>query len=133
MVLGQLSIRLTVSNFSFFLSTSGGTWPASFVMWLVAKLSTEPKCTTDATTGVESCIAGRDPFFVLQTIFSILGCLWIVLLGRRVRILQALPEDAWRTHILDEDRTVYDEESLLSSVDVELGGTNIDDESTKQK
>jgi len=105
-------------------------------MWLVARLSTEPKCTTDLTTGVESCIAGRDPFFVLQAVFSVLGCLWIVLMGRRVRILQALPEDAWRTHILDEDRTVYDEESLLSSVDVELGGSTVlngDDNSTKRK
>ena len=89
-------------------------------MWLVGWLSTEPNCSTNALTGVESCIAGRDPYFVLQAAFSILGCLWVVLLGRRVRILQALPEDAWRTHILDEDRTVYDEESLLSSVDAEL-------------
>jgi len=102
-------------------------------MWLVGRLSTEPNCTTDPTTGVESCIAGRDPFFVLQATFSILGCLWIVLMGKRVRILQALPEDAWRTHILDEDRTVYDEESLLSSVDVELGEVNDDDDSTKRK
>ena len=92
-------------------------------MWLVGVLSREPKCITDPSTGVETCLAGRDPFFVLQLIFSVLGCLWILVLGKRVRILQALPDDAWRTHILDEERTVYDEESLLSSVDVELGET----------
>ena len=100
-------------------------------MWLVARLSTEPKCTTDPVLGVESCIAGRDPYFVLQATFSVLGCLWILFMGRRVRILQALPEDAWRTHILDEDRTAYDEESLLSSVDVELNETNFRRDQTK--
>lgn len=93
-------------------------------MWLVGRLSTEPRCTTDPLNEVESCIAGRDPYFVLQATFSVLGCLWILFMGRRVRILQALPEDAWRTHIFDEDRTDYDEESLLSSVDVELNEAN---------
>ena len=101
-------------------------------MWLVSGLSTEPNCSVDATTGVETCLPGRDPFFVLQCVFSVLGCLWILVLGKRVRILQALPDDAWRTHILDEDRVVYDEESLLSSVDVELGPKG-DEESTKRK
>lgn len=96
----------------------GGTWPASFVMWLVGVLSRGPKCTTDVVTGVETCVAGRDPYFALQLSFSVLGCLWILLLGKRVRILSNLPDDAWRTHILDKE--VYDEESLLSSVDVEL-------------
>jgi MFS transporter, PAT family, solute carrier family 33 (acetyl-CoA transportor), member 1 len=96
----------------------GGTWPASFVMWLVGVLSRDTKCITDATTGVESCIGGRDPFFVLQAVFSVLGCLWVVLLGKRVRILSHLPDDAWRTHL--DEVTVFDEESLLSSVDVQL-------------
>ena len=94
-------------------------------MWLVGRLSTEPKCSTDPISGVETCIAGRDPYFVLQATFSLLGCLWILLMGRRVRILQALPEEAWRTHILDADRSDYDEESLLSSVDVELKDANV--------
>jgi PAT family acetyl-CoA transporter-like MFS transporter 1 len=100
----------------------GGTWPASFVMWLVSLLSRGPKCTTDITTGVETCVAGRDPYFVLQFVFSALGCLWILLLRKRVKILSELPDDVWRTHILDNE--VYDEESLLTSVDVELKDAN---------
>ena len=100
-------------------------------MWFVGGLSTGPRCSVDDTTGVETCVPGRDPFFVLQCIFSVLGWLWVLVLGKRVRILQALPDDAWRTHILDEDRVVYDEESLLSSVDVELGPRS--EESTKRE
>lgn len=96
----------------------GGTWPASLVMWLVSVLSKDPLCTVDVTTGVETCVRGRDPFFMLQFVFSLLGCLWIVVLGKRVHWVSELPDDAWRTHILDDK--VYDEESLLSSVDVEL-------------
>jgi MFS transporter, PAT family, solute carrier family 33 (acetyl-CoA transportor), member 1 len=110
----------------------GGTWPASFVMWLMGTLSKDPVCITDIDTGIETCQAGHDPFFHLQIVFSILGMLWIVLLGSRVRIIEHLPDDAWRTHVLDNIgggtgssvRTrklkSSDEESLLSSVDVEL-------------
>jgi MFS transporter, PAT family, solute carrier family 33 (acetyl-CoA transportor), member 1 len=96
----------------------GGTWPASFVMWLVGVLSKDPQCSTDIITGVETCVAGRDPFFVLQLVFSLLGCLWILVLGKRVQLVSELNDDAWRTHLLDDK--VYDEESLLSSVDVVL-------------
>jgi MFS transporter, PAT family, solute carrier family 33 (acetyl-CoA transportor), member 1 len=111
----------------------GGTWPASFVMRLMGTLSKDPVCTTDLDTGIETCQAGRDPFFHLQVILSILGMLWIVLFGKRVRILENLPDDAWRTHVLDnvggggtgssmrtKKPRLNDEESLLSSVDVEL-------------
>jgi PAT family acetyl-CoA transporter-like MFS transporter 1 len=111
----------------------GGTWPASFVMWLEGTLSKDPVCITDLDTGIETCQAGRDPYFHLQLVFSILGMLWIVLLGKRVRIIENLPDDAWRTHVLDHNvgggtgsdmktrkLKSSDEESLLSSVDVDL-------------
>jgi PAT family acetyl-CoA transporter-like MFS transporter 1 len=98
----------------------GGTWPAPLVMWLVSVLSRNPHCTVDAVTRQEVCTSkGRDPFFVLQLAFSALGCLWILLMGRRVEHLSELPDDAWRTHILDKEYKAYDEEAL-ESVDVEL-------------
>ena len=110
----------------------GGTWPASFVMWVMGTLSKDPVCTTDLDTGIETCQTGYDPFIHLQIVFSILGMLWIVLLRKRVRVIENLPDDAWRTHVLDNvgdgtgngTRTrkpkSSDEESLLSSVDVDL-------------
>lgn len=100
----------------------GGTWPASFVMWLVSRLTSESTCSivTDPATGRSSevCSGGRDPFFVLQLAFSVLGIAWIMLLGDRVRKVAELPDDAWRTHLLDSD---YNEDAL-GNVDVELGG-----------
>jgi PAT family acetyl-CoA transporter-like MFS transporter 1 len=97
----------------------GGTWPASFVMWITGVLTRDPECITDVTTGVEACTAGRDPYFVLQFVFSILGCIWIFALGNRVRHVAELPDDAWRTHLLDDKEKDVDEEAL-TSVDVEL-------------
>lgn len=99
----------------------GGTWPASFVLWLISRLTKDPDCVVDAATGAEVCTGGRDPFFVLQFVFSALGCLWVMLLGKRVRHLAELPDDSWRTHLLDKNETGYDEEAL-GSVDVELAG-----------
>lgn len=100
----------------------GGTWPASFVMWLVGALSKDPHCTTDTTSGLETCTAGQDPYFFLQALFSLLGCLWIVVLSKRVRLISELPDDAWRTHLLDNpnDKLGTDEEALLASTDVDL-------------
>ena len=107
----------------------GGTWPASFVMWLMGMLSKDPVCITDIDTGIETCQAGHDPFFHLQVVFSILGVLWIFVLSQRVRTIEKLPDEAWRTQILDHGgggtaitrkAKSSDEESLLSSVDVEL-------------
>ena len=107
----------------------GGTWPASFVMWLVSRLTQDETCSivTDPSTGLASevCSGGRDPFFVLQALFSLLGVGWILVLGKRVRTVASLPDDAWRSHVLDgntnKTKNVYDDEAL-SSVDVELGG-----------
>jgi MFS transporter, PAT family, solute carrier family 33 (acetyl-CoA transportor), member 1 len=103
----------------------GGTWPASFIMWLMGMLSKDPTCLTDIDTGLETCSAGHDPFFHVQIVFSILGILWIFLMGKRVRIIENLPDEAWRTHILVNGKPKSsDEESLLSSVDVELPNVN---------
>ncbi len=80
----------------------GGTWPASFVMWLVGHLTKAPVCSPE-TEGPPVCTAGRDPYFTLQLLFSALGCLWIFVMGGQVRRIANLPDDAWRTHLLDKD------------------------------
>merc|ERR1740139_439340 len=48
----------------------GGTWPASVVMYLVGK--------------VETCTGGQDAYFVLQAVFSVLGCLWLAFMSRGI-------------------------------------------------
>lgn len=97
----------------------GGTWPAPVVMWLIGSLSSEPHCYTSSTNGEEICEPSRDPFFLLQTILSLLGCLWIFFLGKKVQTISDLPDDAWRTR---EKRNSDEFTSVdLSAVDVELG------------
>jgi hypothetical protein len=73
-------------------------WPASFVMKLLGWL-------TPSGTGVEgdATAPGRDPYEIVQAIFSVLGILWVIFLGPVTRRLAALPDDAWRTHLLDGD------------------------------
>lgn len=87
----------------------GGTWPASFVMWLVGTLSKgrEAEC--------DGCPPQHDPYFALQGILSLIGILWIATMRRKVHQLECLPDDAWRTHVEDEERN-----ELLSSVDVRV-------------
>ena len=79
----------------------GGTWPASFVMWLLGQLT--PSGNTDPTAASSSALFGGDPYTMVQTFFSVLGIFWILFLGPVVRRLAALPDDAWRTHLLDGD------------------------------
>lgn len=81
----------------------GSTWPASIVMYLVGQLSVSPTCT--ASDGVETCTGGREAYFPLQLIFSVLGILWVYFMGQKVNQLAILPDDAWRTH-LDEDQDI---------------------------
>ena len=38
---------------------------------------------------------------MVQILFSMLGVVWIIVLGPVTRRLAALPDDAWRTHLLD--------------------------------
>jgi len=76
----------------------GGTWPASLCMYFVGQMTIPPSCRID-NTGVEVCTGGRDAYFPLQIIFSVLGCIWIFCLGNTVKYVAELPDDAWRTHI----------------------------------
>jgi PAT family acetyl-CoA transporter-like MFS transporter 1 len=78
----------------------GGTWPASFILLLQSALTRGPECTFDENSQ-QVCVGGRDPYFMLQLVFSGLGLFWIIFFGRRIRKLAALPDDAWRTHLLD--------------------------------
>mmetsp|Transcript_17563 Transcript_17563/g.36735 ORF Transcript_17563/g.36735 Transcript_17563/m.36735 type:complete len:367 (+) Transcript_17563:2-1102(+) len=87
----------------------GGTWPSSAVMYLVGQLTVPPKCDAilgeDGETVREVCIGGRDAYFPLQLGLSILGCLWVMVMKKRVQYIADLPDDAWRTHIgeVEED------------------------------
>jgi Acetyl-coenzyme A transporter 1 len=115
----------------------GGTWPASFVLWLVGTLSKGREADCDG------CPPQHDPYFAIQGILSLLGCLWIVTMGRTVHQLEGLPDDAWRTHVEEEDHHGDDEQErrryyqqqqqqqqqrtklLLSSVDVQVDDASI--------
>ena len=67
----------------------GSTWPASAVIYLVGQLSSSPQCETTAS-GVE-CKGGREAYFPMQIIFSILGCLWLISWEVRSNICQNFP------------------------------------------
>lgn len=87
----------------------GGTWPASVAMYTVGALTTPPTCANDSA-GVETCSGGVDAYIPLQIGLSIIGMAWIFFLGGRVRRVAELPDDAWRTHLLDDDESSKDEE-----------------------
>jgi len=76
----------------------GGTWPASFVMYLVGQFTVPPVCTI-GDDGAEVCTGGSDAYFPLQMALSALGCAWIFFMGKRVYHVAELPDDAWKTHI----------------------------------
>lgn len=100
----------------------GGTYPASLVMWLLGAMSTDSACNDGTSTPCPK--GGRDPYVALQLAFMVLGCVWILVFRRRVQRLEHLPEEAWRTHLNDNDEpgTVLSN-GYLNAVDVELGGT----------
>ncbi|KAL7550479.1 hypothetical protein ACHAWF_013702 [Thalassiosira exigua] len=76
----------------------GGTWPSSFIMYLVGRFTIPPDCAV-GEDGKEVCTGGRDSYFPLQMALSALGCLWIFVMSKRVQHVAELPDDAWRTHI----------------------------------
>ena len=88
-------------------------WPASFVMKLLGWL-------TPSGVDGDATAPGRDPYEIVQAIFSVLGILWVIFLGPVTRRLAALPDDAWRTHLLDGD-------------DDDGGNKNSNDKKTKNK
>jgi len=73
----------------------GGTWPSSVVMYLVGRMTVPPTCNT--INGEEVCAGGKDGYFPLQTILSLLGLIWIYFLGGKVMHIAKLPEKSWRT------------------------------------
>lgn len=90
----------------------GGTWPSSFVMYMVGALTSPPDCHPSPNGGGgEICTGGRDAYIPLQIGLSVIGLSWIFLLGSRVRRLAELPDDAWRTHILDDAEDDIEQDS----------------------
>jgi PAT family acetyl-CoA transporter-like MFS transporter 1 len=81
----------------------GSTWPASLVMYMVGQLTVAPTCVGGENGVEEVCSGGVEAYFPLQMVLSIMGCLWIFLMGSKVKQLSSLPDDAWRTHSNDED------------------------------
>ena len=80
----------------------GGTWPASIVMFLVGQLSIPPTCET-GVNGDMICSGGREAYFPMQMVFSVLGCMWVYFMGKKVMYLSTLPDEAWKTHVSEED------------------------------
>ncbi len=76
----------------------GGTWPSSVIMYLMGQLTVPPDCTF-GDDGAENCTGGKDAYFPLQMVLSVLGCLWVLFMGKTVQHVAELPDDAWRTHI----------------------------------
>lgn len=80
----------------------GGTWPSSVIMYMIGQFTIPPDCSV-GEDGSEVCTGGRDAYFPLQLVLSTLGCIWIFVMGKRVQHIAELPDDAWRTHIDNED------------------------------
>mmetsp|Transcript_23630 Transcript_23630/g.50252 ORF Transcript_23630/g.50252 Transcript_23630/m.50252 type:complete len:218 (+) Transcript_23630:335-988(+) len=83
----------------------GGTWPASFVMKLLGWMTPDASSSSSESTAASGLLSwfGGDPYECVQTVFSVLGILWVLFLGPVVRGLAALPDNAWRTRLLDDD------------------------------
>ena len=116
----------------------GGTWPSSFVMWMLSRLTRNPgDCTSTQQNTGPCALGGSDPYWLVQLTLSALGLIWILCLGGKVGHIAALPDDAWRTHLLDSTAATATTNHRWSSMDVdadaELGGllttTNKDVES----
>jgi len=89
----------------------GGTWPSSFVMYLVGQFTVPPVCTV-GDDGADVCTGGSDAYFPLQLGLSILGCAWIFFMSKRVYHVAELPDDAWRTHIGEGEDSEEEMEEL---------------------
>ena len=95
----------------------GGTWPSSVIMYMIGQFTIPPDCTM-GEDGSEVCTGGRDAYFPLQLVLSTLGCLWIFVMSKRVQHIAELPDDAWRTHIDDEN----EEEMTKEMTTLKKGG-----------
>ena len=104
----------------------GGTWPNSFVMALLGYMtrSRQEQCngsdtTTAATTAASSSsfLCNTDPYYQLQALFSVLGIGWFLYFSPKLKVLATLPDQAWRTHLLDD----YGDGADVDARDVEKG------------
>lgn len=86
----------------------GGTWPASFIMYLIGHYTIPATCVI-GEDGSEVCTGGRDAYFPLQILLSGLGLLWVFVMGKRVQYVADLPDDAWQTHIGENNKEVENE------------------------
>ncbi|XP_078725653.1 acetyl-coenzyme A transporter 1 isoform X1 [Lampetra fluviatilis] len=90
------------------LSNLGGNWPATLALWMVEPL-TSRACAgatglacdspSDVQLCVEaggSCVTTRDGYYVESALCVLLGVLWWLLLGPRMRRLQQLGPSAWQ-------------------------------------
>jgi PAT family acetyl-CoA transporter-like MFS transporter 1 len=91
----------------------GGTWPASFIMSLLGHLS-YPE---DGSVGM-----AQDPYTIVQGVLTILGIAWIFVLGPKLKKLASLPDDAWRTHLLDGQPSKISKLEAVESGEVDLTG-----------
>jgi len=96
----------------------GGTWPSSFVMYLMGAFSSPADCAMNSE-GIETCVGGRDAYVPLQIAMSVIGLAWIAMLGGKVKTISELPDEAWRTNLLDQDLA-----SVVVVPDVESNNSN---------
>ena len=112
----------------------GGTWPASVVMFLMSKFTVPDVCEI-SSNGEEICHGGKDAYFPLQIIFSILGMVWLFFFGGRVQEVSNLSESSWRTglgmesendEIIERNgirKKLFARKSSLEMIDMEKGGS----------
>lgn len=99
----------------------GGTWPSSVVMGLLGFLTRSRQEQCDVTPS--STICKTDPYFYLQAVFSAIGIAWLLFFSPKLRHLAALPDDAWRTHLLDGS-AVGSNSSKVDLADLEQGASS---------
>eukprot|EP00934_Nitzschia_sp_Nitz4_P004734 Nitzschia sp. Nitz4//scaffold257_size48314//7844//9733//NITZ4_007085-RA/size48314-processed-gene-0.30-mRNA-1//1//CDS//3329544436//4724//frame0 len=87
----------------------GGTWPASFVMWLIGSLTGIRR-----DNGTDATGDAWDPYTLLQILFSFIGVAWLFFFMPKLNWLAHLPDDSWRTHLLDNVTTNNTDEDLES-------------------
>jgi MFS transporter, PAT family, solute carrier family 33 (acetyl-CoA transportor), member 1 len=115
----------------------GGTWPASSVMWLLGWLTPRTASPGGSGATAPSSFGGNfDPYTGVQTVFSLLGIAWILALGPKLRQLSVLPDDSWRTHLLDGEAAAGEEawKALESGEggDASAKWTNVKNEGKKE-
>mmetsp|Transcript_38684 Transcript_38684/g.93530 ORF Transcript_38684/g.93530 Transcript_38684/m.93530 type:complete len:721 (-) Transcript_38684:113-2275(-) len=108
----------------------GGTWPSSAVMGFLGYLTRmrQDSCGggvgstgASSTSSKTSAFCGTDPYFYLQAIFSALGIAWLLYFSPKLKHLASLPDDMWRTHLLDDD-----EDSNTVSMRKKFDGDKVD-------